>query len=201
MHLRMPLPAAFHRAHMLKRLTLPLILLLAACAGTPEESGPPPQPVDLRAFMGTWYVIGRIPNVVERGHMASRDLYTLRADGKIDVHYVYRTGPDEPEKVLDIVATVLPDTGNRVWRMRFFRVFPTRQRILEVAPDGSWALLDSPGRELAWIFARRPDMDEAQYQALRRQLGTHGIDIDKVWRVPHRAEDIGKRGYDMPKSE
>jgi len=191
---------------MLRRLLLLSTLLLAACAGTSErDSGPPPalgeRHVDLPAFMGTWYVIGRVPNMLERGHMASRDVYTLREDGKVDVHYVYRNGPDEPEKVLDIVATVLPGTGNREWRMRFFRVFPTRQRILEVAPDGSWALLDSPGRELAWIFARRPDMDEAQYQALRRRLDELGIDMDKIWRVPHSAEDIGKRGYDVPKSE
>ncbi len=176
-------------------------LLLSACGGTPERTGPPPPPIDLQAFMGTWYVVARIPNALERGHMASRDVYTLQPDGKIAVHYVYRTGPREPEKVLDIVATVLPDTGNRVWRMRFFKIVPTRQRILEVAPDGSWALLDSPGRDLAWIFSRKPSMSDAQYLELRGRLREHGVDIDKVWRVPHTAEEVGKRGYDVPKSE
>lgn len=180
-----------------------LSLLLAACGSTPErERHPEPLPyVDLPAFMGTWYVVARIPNALERGHMASRDVYTLRADGTIDVHYVWRTGPQEPEKVLDIVATVLPGTGNREWRMRFFKILPTRQRILEIAPDGSWALLDSPGRELAWIFSRKPGMDEAQYQALRKRLQAHGIDTDKVWRVPHTAAEVNMRGYDVPKSE
>ena len=188
---------------LLVRLLLPLLagLLLCACGGTPERSTPPQPPIDLRGFMGTWYVMARIPNALERGHMASRDVYTLRPDGKIAVHYVYRTGPREPEKVLDIVATVLPETGNRVWRMRFFKIVPTQQRILEVAPDGSWALLDSPGRDLAWIFSRKPQMDDAQYLELRSRLQAHGVEIDKVWRVPHRAEEVGKRGYDVPKSE
>lgn len=185
-----------------RRLALLLLaLLLCACGGTPERDAAPQPPIDLRGFMGTWYVVARIPNALERGHMASRDVYTLRADGKIDVHYVYRTGPDEPEKVLDIVATVLPDTGNRVWRMRFFKIVPTRQRILEVAPDGSWALIDSPGRDLAWIFSRKPSMSDAQYLELRQRLQGHGVDIDKVWRVPHTAAEVGKRGYDVPKSE
>lgn len=189
------------------RRRLPLLLLLltglllAACGGTPERGSEPRPYVDLPRFMGTWYVVARIPNVLERGHMASRDLYTLRADGKIDVHYVYRTGPHEQEKVVDIIASVLPGTGNREWRMRFFKIVPTRQRILEIAPDGSWALIDSPGRDLAWIFSRRPDMDEAQYLELRKRLAAHGIDTDKVWRVPHTAEQVGKRGYDIPKSE
>ena len=176
-------------------------LLLAGCGGTPERHDQPLAYVDLPRFMGTWYVMARIPNTLERGHMASRDVYTLRPDGKIAVHYVYRTGPQEPEKALDIVATVLPDTGNREWRMRFFKIVPTRQRILEVAPDGSWALIDSPGRELAWIFSRKPTMDDAQYLELRKRMQAHGIDTDKVWRVPHTAAEVGRRGYDIPKSE
>ena len=192
---------------MLRRLTSLLfagLLLggtLAGCGSTPERHPEPLPFVDLPAFMGTWYVVARIPNTLERGHMASRDLYTLRPDGGIDVHYVWRTGPQEPEKMLDIVASVEPGTGNREWRMRFFKIFPTRQRILEIAPDGSWALLDSPGRELAWIFSRKPGMDETQNQQLRERLRARGINTDKVWRVPHTAAEVGKRGYDVPKSE
>ena len=177
------------------------VLLLAGCRSAPPEWTEPRPYVDLQRFMGTWYVVARIPNALERGHMASRDIYTLREDGRIDVHYVYRTGPDLPEKQVDIVATVLPDTGNREWRMRFFKIVPTRQRILEIAPDGSWALIDAPGRDLAWIFSRKPHMDEARYLELRKRLKAHGINVDKVWRVPHTAEEVGKRGYDVPKSE
>ena len=76
-----------------------------------------------------------------------------------------------------------------------------RQRILEIAPDGSWALLDSPGRELAWIFSRKPQMDDATYMQLRERLDAHGVNVDKVWRVPHTPGEVGKRGYDIPKSE
>lgn len=189
------------RLPLLPMLLVLLSVLLSACGSTPERPAQPMPYVDLPRFMGTWYVVARIPNALERGHMASRDVYTLRDDGRIDVHYVWRTGPDQPEKAIDIVATVLPSTGNREWRMRFFKIVPTRQRILEIAPDGSWALLDSPGRDLAWIFSRKPAMDDAQYIELRQRLKAHGVDIDKVWRVPHTAAEVGKRGYDVPKSE
>ena len=44
-------------------------------------------------------------------------------------------------------------------------------------------------------------MGDAQYLALRKRLQAHGIDTDKVWRVPHTRAEVGKRGYDQPKSE
>ena len=83
-----------------------LAVLLAACAGAPDKAQAPGTAIDLRRFMGTWYVVARIPNVIERGHMASRDEYALRDDGKVAIHYVYRTGPYQPYKALDATATV-----------------------------------------------------------------------------------------------
>lgn len=183
----------------LQFLTLTTLLLISGCRTAEPWTEPRPY-VDLPPFMGTWYVVARIPNTLERGHMASRNVYTLRQDGKIAVQYIWRTGALEPYKQIDITATVQPNTGNREWRMRFFKLLPLQHRILEIAPDQSWALLDSPGRELAWIFSRKPDIDDAQYQSLRKRLRAHGVDIDKVWRVPHTAAEVGRRGYDVPKN-
>jgi len=183
----------------LQLLTLAALLLASGCR-TPEPWSEPRPYVDLPAFMGTWYVVARVPNTLERGHMASRNVYTLQQDDQIAVHYIWRTGALEPYKQIDITATVLPNTGNREWRMRFFKLLPLRHRILEIAPDGSWALLDSPARELAWIFSRKPTIDDAQYQTLRKRLRAHGVNVDKVWRVPQSAAEVGRRGYDVPKS-
>ena len=177
-----------------------LATLLVACASAPERAHAPATAIDLQRFMGTWYVVARIPNVIERGHMASRDEYALRDDGKVAIHYVYRTGPYQPYKALDATAAVRDGTGNREWRIRFFHFVPTTQRILEVAPDYSWALIDVPDHDLAWIFMRTPRIDDQQYLDLRKRLRAHGVNVDKVWLVPQTAEQVGKRGYDQPKS-
>lgn len=175
------------------------LLLLSACGSAPIASDTPPSAsIDLPRFMGTWYVTARIPNVIERGHMSGRVDYNLRDDGKIAIRYSYRKGPDEPVEDLNITASVTPDTGNRQWRMRFFRVVPTTQRVLEVAPDYSWALLDAPGRDLAWIYTRAPSLSDAQYLDLRNRLRGHGVNVDKVWRVVHRRDEVGQRGFDQP---
>ena len=104
--------------------------------------------------MGPWHVIAHVPYFGERGHVASRDEYTLRTDGRIGVRYVYQEGFGEPVETIDSKATVKADSGNRRWTTWFFGVIPTKFRILEIAPDYSWALIDYPGGDLAWIFAR-----------------------------------------------
>jgi apolipoprotein D and lipocalin family protein len=176
-----------------------LPLLLAACASAPVAA--PPSPLPLPSLMGTWYVIAHVPYLTERGHVQARDEYTLRDDGRIAVRYVYRTGFHAPVKSLDAVAKVLPDTGNRDWRLRFYRVVPATQRILEVDPQQRWMLLATPDGGLAWIFARTPQMDGASYQALLKKLDDYGVNTDKVWRIAQTPEQVGQLGFERPNDD
>ncbi|MEP6634213.1 MAG: lipocalin family protein, partial [Luteimonas sp.] len=154
---------------------------------------------DLQRFMGPWHVIAHVPYIGERGHVASIDHYTLRPDGGIAVRYTYRTGFSQPLQTLDSHATVKAGTGNRDWTTWFFHVLPTKYRILEVAPDYSWALIGYPGRDLAWIFGRQPVMDDALYSDLERRMRTHHVDTDKMRRVPQVPGQVGKLGFADPK--
>ncbi|MEQ4574125.1 MAG: lipocalin family protein [Gammaproteobacteria bacterium] len=182
-----------------------LALLFAVIAPPQAQAQETPSsseqaPLDLQKLMGTWYVIARTPNPLERGHVASRDEYTLREDGKVGIRYVYREGFGEPEKETRARASVAEDSGNRDWRVWFYRIVPTRQRILEVAPDYSWMLLSWPGRDLAWVFARSPDMGTEQYRQLVAKLrDEYGIYTDKLQRVPQRPDQIDKLGFAAPK--
>lgn len=177
-----------------------LLALFASCASRPPAADVGP-PLYLRPLMGTWYVIAHVPYFTERGHVSARHEYTLLPDGRIAVHYVYRTGFDAPVKALNATATVLPGSGNRDWRLRFYRLVPATQHLLEVAPDGRWVLVTTPNRELAWVFARAPDMDGDTYQALLRKLHAYGINSDKVWRVAQSPEQVGELGFERPNSE
>ena len=187
---------------MLLSLALPLIpahAQEAAPTATTVEEGIAEGPIDLQRFMGRWYVIGRVPNFVERGHVASVNTYTLRDDNKVAIHYQFREGFAEPEEEIDIRAKVDEDSGNRRWRTWFYRVVPTHTRILEVAPDYSWALIGYPGREMAWIFAREPDMDNATYRQLATRLrDKYDVNTDKLKRVPQHPQQVDKLGFEVP---
>lgn len=155
--------------------------------------------LDLQRFMGRWHVIGRVPNVLERGHVASINEYTLQEEGKVAITYRYREGFSAPEEALSLRARVDEESGNRRWRTWFYRVIPTRTRILEVAPDYSWALIGYPGREMAWIFARKPDMETALYRELAGRLrNEYGVNTDKLKRVLQHPEQVGKLGFEVP---
>jgi apolipoprotein D and lipocalin family protein len=85
--------------------------------------------------------------------------------------------------------------------MRFFRVVPATQRVLEVAPDGRWMLLASPKHDLAWVFSRSPQMDDATYQSLLRTLAADGVNSDRLWRIPQAPEQVGRLGFERPDAE
>ena len=157
--------------------------------------------LDLHRVMGTWYVIAHVPYFTERGHVAGRDEYAPLPDGRIAVRYVYRTGFHSPVHSVDAIATVTPNTGNRDWRLHFMRVVRATQRIVEVAPDDSWALVISPDHDLAWIFARTPSMDAKTYQGLLHKLRGYHINSDKVWRVAQTPSQVGGLGFERPNSE
>lgn len=186
------------------RLTILILLTGLLSLGLPPAHATPASPsgtqttLDLPRLMGTWYVIARSPNAIERGHVASRDEYELKEDDKIAIRYVYREDFAQPEKHTSARATVAADSGNRDWRVWFYKVVPTRQRILEVAPDYSWALISYPGRDLTWIFARSPDMDDALYRTLITKLrDEHGIYTDKIKRVLQHPEQRDKLGFEV----
>lgn len=183
-------------------LAFPLALLIALAAlplAAREKTGTDRPPLDMQRMAGTWYVIARIPNPVERGHVASRDEYTLKDQDSVAIRYVYREGFNQPEQEKTARASVDADSGNYDWRVWFYKIIPTKQRILEVAPDYSWVLISWPGRDLAWIFARSPDMDNEQYRKLVAKLrDDYGVYTDKLRRVPQSPEQVGKLGFEVP---
>lgn len=187
---------------------LTLLIASPGCATFRGDDAEPTGPVaeaargpaiDLQRFMGTWYVIGRVPNFIERGHVASVNEYTLRETQKVGIVYRYRDGFDEPMQEIQARASVDPDSGNHDWRTWFYRVVPTHSRVLEVAPDDSWALIGYPGREMAWIFSRTPDMDRDLYRRLADKLrDEYGVNTDKLKRVPQRRDQVDRLGFEVP---
>lgn len=163
-------------------------LLLGACTHAPEPRPMPADatPLDLSAFMGTWYVVAHVPYFFENGKVATRDVYALRNDGRVENRFVFKRRFDGPDHIWRGVSTVVPGSGNREWQVRFVWPFSTRLQVLEVAEDGRTALLATPDRKLAWIFSREPVLEDAELQALARRLAGQGVDAHALRRVPQQ---------------
>jgi len=97
-------------------------------------------------------------------------------------------------------ASVKEASGNREWTLWFVGVVPAKWRIVEVAPDYSWALADYPGRDMGWVLARDPIMDDTLYQDLVKRARDHGINARQLVRIPQVPEQVGKPGFGEPKA-
>ncbi len=179
-------------------LLLLALLSLAACS----HEGTRPMPdlttqakIDLPRYMGAWHVIANIPYFGEKGDVASRDVYTLDKDGRVQTTYFYRKAFDAPEKSLDSVGIVQPGSDNARWIVRFFWLFRADYLILEVAPDYSWVLVGQPSRKLGWVLARDAAMSDDQYATLLQKFAGYGYDTRKFARIPQFAEQLGKPGF------
>lgn len=173
-------------------LIVALALLLAACQTPPETSRMPADAttaaaVDLERFMGTWYVVANVPYFFENGKVATRDVYRLRPDGRIDNDFVFKKAFGQPDRTWRGISTVVEGSGGREWKVQFVWPFSTRLQVLEVAPDHATALLATPDRKLAWIFSRDPVVDEATLATLATRLASHGVDRAALRRVPQVA--------------
>lgn len=175
-----------------------LCLVLAACgggSGAGRDRGGDVAMPPLEALMGDWHVVGRVPWFGERGRVASRIRLSAAEDDRLDVTRSWRDGFGEP--VESDTSTARRDGhGDRIWKMRTYGVLPARLRMLEVAEDGSWMLLDSPGRDHAWILTRARQVEDEAYLQLERRIRGHGVNTDKLRRVPQLPEQEGRLGFE-----
>lgn len=81
----------------------------------PAEALAAMPPVDLPRFMGTWHVVAHIPYFFENGKVATRDVYRLRPDDRIDNDFVFKTRFEEPDRTWNGVSTVVDGSGSREW--------------------------------------------------------------------------------------
>jgi apolipoprotein D and lipocalin family protein len=194
----MPASRRFPPACRLALLAL-VALLACGCARLGRGDAPDPATVPpdaaIAPLMGEWHVIARVPWFGERGQVESRVEFSPAGPGRVAVARHWREGFVEPPEREEGLARAEDDAG-RVWKMRLFKVLPGRLRVLELDAAEGWLLADAPGREYAWILARRPVVDDAAYFELEDRIRGHGVNTDRLRRVPQVPEQEGRLGFE-----
>lgn len=178
---------------------IPMTLLVVAGMATASCAADAPlkavDHVDLPRYMGTWYVIGNIPNFAERGKVATADEYRLKPDGTIENLYHYRKGFDKPEKIWHGKAW-LPDPKDTArWKVQLLWPFRSDYTILALDPDYRVTMVGLPSRKLLWIMSKDRTLDDASYQRLLEQARAQGFPVEQIRKVPQGPEDAGKPGF------
>ena len=162
-------------------------LFLGACqsASVPPLATVPH--VDLKRFMGDWYVIANIPTFIEKGAHNAIESYRLDTDGTIAVSFTFRDGAFDGEpKRYSPRGFVRNDPSNALWDMQFIWPIKADNRITYLAQDYSQTIISREKRDYVWIMARTPNIAEADYQRLLKIVGEQGYDLNQVQRVPQQ---------------
>jgi len=177
-------PFAFGRSRPKLAALLAGAAALQACA----ERAPLPtvERVDLKRFMGDWYVIANIPTFIERGAHNAVESYQLAADGTIATTFSFNADAfDGPRKEYRPRGFVLDET-NAVWGMRFVWPILADYRIAYVAPDYGATVIARSKRDYVWIMARKPQVDAVEYARLVAVVAHAGYDPAELVTVPQR---------------
>ena len=160
------------------------VFLLVSCQSA-KNPLPTASHVDLESFMGTWYVVGYTPILVDgKAHNATEHYY-LKSDGRIQTTYQYRNDSfDGPLKTFRPIGFVHNEKTNSEWRMQFIWPFKAAYLILHYDKDLGETLVGHPNRKYAWIMLREPEYEEATYERLLARLVDLGYNSERIQRLP-----------------
>ncbi|MES2657990.1 MAG: lipocalin family protein [Verrucomicrobiota bacterium] len=143
--------------------------------------------VDLKRFMGEWYVIGNIPVFVEKDAYNAKETYELAEDGTIATTFTFNKGGfDGPQKTMHPKGSVYNKETNAEWRMQFIWPVKSAYLITYLSEDYQTTIVGVPDRKYAWIMARTKTLPDAFYQELVAELKRQGHDVSKLRKVPQR---------------
>lgn len=166
-------------------LALVCIGLIAGC----QSSTPPPldtvSRVDLKRFMGDWYVIAHIPTWPERNAWNAVESYRLAADGSVRTTFTFREGGiDGEERRMTPTGHVVDSASNAVWGMQFIWPVKADYRIAYLSEDYAVTVIARQRRDYVWVMARTPQIPEPQFEAIVERIAAWGYDVGKLRRVP-----------------
>ena len=143
--------------------------------------------VDLKRFMGDWYVIASIPTFIETDAFNAVESYKLAEDGTIETTFRFNKGGfDGPEKAYKPRGFIKDRQSNAVWGMQFIWPFKAEYRIIYLSKDYERTIIGRTKRDYVWIMARQPSISEEDYGRLVKFIEEQGYESGNLRRVPHR---------------
>ena len=142
--------------------------------------------VDLKRFMGDWYVIASIPTFIEKNAYNATESYRLDDDGTVATTFRFNKGNmDGPLKEYK-PRGFIKDSSNAVWGMQFIWPFKAEYRIILLSKDYSKTVIGRTKRDYVWIMAREPAISGEDYASIVDFLREQGYNIQKLRKVPHK---------------
>ena len=182
------------KVHKAAMLSLLLALFSAAASGQSPLPAPlqPLPRLDLESYMGTWYQVLWFPNRFQKQCSSDTSAtYRILGNGSVEVTNRCRTA----EGTMDtVVGVARPPAG--VSRIVAGKLQPARLEVsflpawlrwtgigwgaywvLDLAPNGRYAIISEPSRQYLWVLSRQPALTSDEDAAIRGKLQALGFDL------------------------
>ena len=142
--------------------------------------------VDLKRFMGDWYVIASIPTFIEKNAFNPMESYRLDPDGTVATTFTFNKGaPGGPLKTYSPRGFIRDKASNAVWGMQFLWPFKAEYRIIYLTDDYTQTVIGRTKRDYVWIMARQPSIPAGDYAEILKFLTDQGYALDDLIIAPH----------------
>ena len=161
---------------------------LAACRSLAAEKPiPPVAHVNLRDYVGRWYVIAAIPTHIERDDYNPVENYRLEPDGSICTVFRFRRGSfTSPLHTVHSTATVVAQTGNAEWHVHLYWFLRLQYIVAWLSPHYNRVIVARDARDYVWLMARTPHITPHDYHSMVARIAAMGYDVAKLRKSPQR---------------
>lgn len=143
--------------------------------------------VDIKKFMGKWYVISHIPTFIEKKAFNAHETYTYNdKEKRIDVEFVFNQGAFDGDLKSYHQKAFVHDSSGAEWRIQFFWPIKFPYLVIDLAEDYSYTVISIPSRSYVWIMARRPFLSTQTYNEIIKKLKENHFDVSKIRKVPQK---------------
>ncbi|CAN5720233.1 lipocalin family protein [soil metagenome] len=153
--------------------------------------------VDLNKYAGKWYEIAKYPNKFQKQCVGNTTAtYSLKPNGKIEVlnECLTKDGTVDAAKGEAKIADTATNAKLKVrFAPKFISFLPMvwgDYWIMDLEPNYDYVVIGEPKREYFWVLSRKPEMDDATFQAILRRAEEQGFNPAKVERSRQGVETI-----------
>jgi apolipoprotein D and lipocalin family protein len=163
----------------MRRFVLGFALLAATAAHASPLAPEPRKPIDPNRYMGRWYEIARIPNVLQDRCEGATSDWTKRDDNQYGVIQTCHIGsPTGPAKTWRGAARLIAPSKIRIGFLG--GLMHQEYWVIDRDDSYSWSIMGTPDPKYVWIFSRQPVLSEAQKQALVARARALGYDTSRL---------------------
>ena len=133
--------------------------------------------LDIKRFMGQWYVISSKPNLIEKNCKCSRSLDTLLDEKTIELaETCWIFGKKVTSKSKAIIEE--PSTGHWTNVISFLKA---DYWVIDVdRANYDWAVIGQPNRKGYWVMSRTTTLDKSLVEALHSKAIGLGYDLSDI---------------------